>query len=166
MTLITVVPVASSYATVAGVSTRTIQAELDKWAAKTLDEARRLEPDEIAAHTVQGTGRAGPGVLTELERGAYDLVVLGARGRGPAQEGFLGSVNGYVHFHSKAPPAVGPRYGFGGAVETPALDAWPVSAPGGPVVCGRLGSVVLRSFPLVVRVVPEAGDGGGRNNSE
>jgi nucleotide-binding universal stress UspA family protein len=30
-------------------------------------------------------------------------VVLGSRGRGPAREGLLGSVNGYVHFHSHVP---------------------------------------------------------------
>jgi nucleotide-binding universal stress UspA family protein len=103
LTLISVAPAASSYVTLAGVSARTMQAELDKWAAQTLDESSRLVPDEIAAHTVQGKGHAGPVILKELERGAYDLVVLGTRGRGPVQEGFLGSVNGYVHFHSKVP---------------------------------------------------------------
>ena len=98
-----VAPAASSYVTLAGVSTPTMQAELDKWAAQTLDEASRLVPDEIAAHTVQAKGHAGPVILKELDRGAYDLVVLGTRGRGRVQEGFLGSVNGYVHFHSKVP---------------------------------------------------------------
>ena len=87
----------------AGVSTQTMQAELDKWAEQILGEAARLVPDELTAHTVQGTGHAGPVILKEVERGAYDLIVLGTRGRGPAQEGFLGSVNGYVHFHAKVP---------------------------------------------------------------
>ena len=80
-----------------------MQVELGKWAEQTLVEASRLVPDEIAAHTVQATGHAGPEILKELERGAYDLVVLGTRGRGRAEEGVLGSVNGYVHFHSKTP---------------------------------------------------------------
>jgi nucleotide-binding universal stress UspA family protein len=103
MTLITVAPTASSYVTLAGVSPRTMQAELDKWAATTLLEAAEKVPDKIAAHTVQGTGHAGPVILKELKRRNYDLVVLGTRGRGPAQEGLLGSVNGYLHFHSKVP---------------------------------------------------------------
>jgi nucleotide-binding universal stress UspA family protein len=29
--------------------------------------------------------------------------VLGTRGRGRAQEGLLGSVNGYLHFHASVP---------------------------------------------------------------
>ena len=103
LTLITVAPIASGFVALAGVSPQTMQAELDKWATKTLDEASANVPDEIAAHTVQGTGHAGPGILKELERGTYDLVVLGTRGRGVTEEGFLGSVNGYVHFHSKVP---------------------------------------------------------------
>jgi nucleotide-binding universal stress UspA family protein len=71
LTLITVAPPLSAYVTLAGVSTETM-----------------LED-------------AGPEILAEIERGGYDLVVLGSRGRGRTQEGLLGSVNGYVHFHSR-----------------------------------------------------------------
>ena len=77
--------------------------ELDKWAADVLDEAARTVPPELTTERVQGSGHAGPAILSELKRGGYDLVVLGTRGRGRTQEGLLGSVNGYIHFHAQVP---------------------------------------------------------------
>ena len=103
LTLITVAPPLSSYVTLAGVSTETMQEELDKWAEKILHEAAASVPDDVPAHRVQLSGHAGPKILEEAERGGYDLVVLGSRGRGRAQEGLLGSVNGHLHFHSRVP---------------------------------------------------------------
>ena len=55
------------------------------------------------AERVQGRGHVGLEILKELERGGYDLIVLGTRGRGRTQEGLLGSVNGYIHFHAHVP---------------------------------------------------------------
>jgi len=103
LTLITVAPPVSSYVTLARVSTETMQQELDRWAADILDEASRSVPEDVIAHRVQGRGRPGPEVVRELERGGYDVIVLGSRGRGRTQEGLLGSVNAYVHFHSRVP---------------------------------------------------------------
>jgi nucleotide-binding universal stress UspA family protein len=103
LSLITVAPPLSGYVTLAGVSQETMQAELDKWAADILDEAVRTFPDDVIAHRVQRSGHPGPEIVRELERGDYDLIVLGTRGRGRAQEGLLGSVNGYLHFHSRVP---------------------------------------------------------------
>lgn len=103
LTLITVAPPLSHYVTLAGVSSETMRDELDKWAGRILAEAAVAVPDDLIAHTVQRSGHAGPEIATELERGHYDLVVLGSRGRGRAQEGLLGSVNGYLHFHSRVP---------------------------------------------------------------
>jgi nucleotide-binding universal stress UspA family protein len=103
LTLITVAPPLSHYVTLAGVSSETMRRELDKWAENVLTEAAAAVPDDVIAHTVQRSGQAGPEILKELERGRYDLVVLGSRGRGRAQEGLLGSVNGYLHFHSRVP---------------------------------------------------------------
>ena len=60
-------------------------------------------PDGVIAHRIQRSGHAGPEIVEELERGGYDLVVLGSRGRGRTQEGLLGSVNAYVHFHARVP---------------------------------------------------------------
>ena len=103
LTLMTVAPLPSSYVTLAGTSSETMGAELDKWAANVLEEAQRLVPDDVTAHTVRARGHAGPAIANELKRGAYDLIVLGTRGRGRAQEGLLGSVNGYLHFHAEVP---------------------------------------------------------------
>ena len=103
LTLMTVAPTASTYVTLAGMSMERMDAELDEWARKTLDEAQSMVPDEVVAHTVQGRGHAGPELVKELQRGGYDLIVVGSRGRGRTQEGLLGSVNGYVHFHAHVP---------------------------------------------------------------
>jgi nucleotide-binding universal stress UspA family protein len=103
LTLVTVAPPVASYVTLAGLSTATMHAELDRWAAGVLARAVDVVPGDVLAHTLQLSGDAGPEIVKELQRGGYDLVVLGSRGRGRAQEGLLGSVNGYVHFHSRVP---------------------------------------------------------------
>jgi nucleotide-binding universal stress UspA family protein len=103
LTLVTVAPPTSHYVTFAGVNSEAMQRELDRWAAKTLAEADARVPDDVIAHRVQLSGHAGPEIVGEIERGGYDLVVLGSRGRGRAQEGLLGSVNLYLHFHSRVP---------------------------------------------------------------
>lgn len=103
LTLITVAPHASSLVTLAGVTSDAMQRELDVWADGVLRESEDAVPEDVIAHRVRRTGDAGHEIVDELERGGYDLVALGTRGRGRAQEGLLGSVNGYVHFHSKVP---------------------------------------------------------------
>ena len=103
LTLITVAPPPSHYAATAGVSSETIREELDTWASRILGEAAADVPDDVIAHKVQRNGHPGPEIVAELERGHYDLVVVGSRGRGRAREGLLGSVNGYLHFHSRVP---------------------------------------------------------------
>jgi nucleotide-binding universal stress UspA family protein len=103
LTLIAVAPPLSHYVTLAGMNSEKMREELGKWAAGNLAEAATAVPDDVLAHTVQRTGHAGQEIIKELERGSFDLVVLGSRGRGPAQEGLFGSVNGYVHYHSQVP---------------------------------------------------------------
>jgi nucleotide-binding universal stress UspA family protein len=103
LTLMTVAPPAASFIMLAGVMPEAMREELDKWAQGQLADAVRTVPDELNAHTVQGSGHPGPEIVKELQRGDYDLIVLGSRGRGRTQEGLLGSVNGYVHFHAHVP---------------------------------------------------------------
>jgi nucleotide-binding universal stress UspA family protein len=111
LTLITVAPEISHYVPLAGVTSEQMRRDLDRWAQDVLGEALAAVPDDVIAHKVQPIGHPGPKILEEIERGRYDLVVLGSRGRGRAQEGLLGSVNGYLHFHSGVPllsvPAAG-----------------------------------------------------------
>jgi nucleotide-binding universal stress UspA family protein len=103
LTLMSVAPPVSSYATLGGVSSEKMTAELEQWADRNIAEAAASVPDDVVAHTLRRTGHVGEEIVKELERGRYDLVVLGSRGRGPAREGLFGSVNGYVHFHSRVP---------------------------------------------------------------
>jgi nucleotide-binding universal stress UspA family protein len=103
LTLLTVAPPVSALVSRAGVSTESMRDELDEWAGRVLRAAAATLPDDVVAHTLQRRGHAGPEIVAEVERGAYDLLVLGTRGRGRAQEGLLGSVNGYVHFHARVP---------------------------------------------------------------
>ena len=100
LTLIAVAPPVSSYATLGGLSAEQLGRELVAWADGVLAEAVESIPDDVLAHTIRRSGHVGEHIVKELRDGAYDLVVLGTRGRGPAREGLFGSVNGYVHFHS------------------------------------------------------------------
>jgi nucleotide-binding universal stress UspA family protein len=101
LTLITVAPALPKQLPLTGVSQETMRDQLDAWARGILTEAAAAVPDGVIAHRVQRRGDAGPAILAELQRGGYDLVVLGSRARGRAREGILGSVNGYLHFHSR-----------------------------------------------------------------
>ena len=103
LTLVTVAPLPSMYVTLGGVSSETMSDELDRWASGILAAAVEAVPEDLVAHTLQRSGHPGPEIADVLERGGFDLVVLGTRGRGRAQEGLLGSVNGYLHFHSRVP---------------------------------------------------------------
>jgi nucleotide-binding universal stress UspA family protein len=103
LTLMSVAPPVSTYVTLGGVSSEAMAAELEKWADRTVAEAAASLPEDVNGHTLQRSGHVGEEIVKELARGRYDLVVLGSRGRGPAREGLFGSVNGYVHFHSRVP---------------------------------------------------------------
>jgi nucleotide-binding universal stress UspA family protein len=103
LTLITVAPPTSSYVTLAGVAPETMRVELEKWATGILEEAAAEVPDDVIVHRLERAGHAGHEILRELRKGGYDLVVLGTRGRGRAQESLFGTVNGYVHFHAHVP---------------------------------------------------------------
>jgi nucleotide-binding universal stress UspA family protein len=93
LTILTVAPPIAHYVTLAGVSGETMRKELDHWAERVVNEAAAFVPDDVIAHRVQRSGHAGPEILEEI----------GSRGRGRAQEGLLGSVNLYLHFHARVP---------------------------------------------------------------
>ena len=103
LTLITVAPPVPTYIMFAGMRPDAVQEELDKWASRILARAVAALPDDLPVHAVAHRGHAGRDIVKELERGSYDLLVLGSRGRGRAREGLFGSINGYVHFHSPVP---------------------------------------------------------------
>ena len=114
LTLITVAPPVSGYVTLAGLSNEKMRTQLDRWAEELLSKAVERVPEDVIAHTVQKAGEAGPEIVKELDRGTYDLIILGSRGRGRAQEGLLGSVTAYVHHHSRVPLLSVPSGGSAG----------------------------------------------------
>ena len=61
LSLITVAPPVSGYVTLAGVSSETMHAELDRWAGKMLSQAAERIPTDLVAHTIQHAGEVGPG---------------------------------------------------------------------------------------------------------
>ena len=81
LTLVTVAPPVASYVTLAGVSTATMHAELDRWAAGVLARAVDVVPGDVLAHTLQLSGDAGPEIVKELQRGGYDLCARLPRSR-------------------------------------------------------------------------------------
>jgi len=101
LTVLTVAPPPAAYVSLAGASTERMKDELDEWASRLAREAAAAAPDGVIVHTVQRTGHAGPEIVAEIESGSYDLVVLGSRGRGRISSEILGSVNAFVHFHTK-----------------------------------------------------------------
>ena len=101
LALITVVPPVSPYVTIGRMNPDQLSRDLEAWADGALAEAVASVPDDVIVHKTRPSGHVGEQIVKELERGTYDLVVLGTRGRGPAREGLFGSVNGYVHFHSR-----------------------------------------------------------------
>lgn len=103
LTLITVASPVPGFVAFGGVNHDALASEADRWAERVVKAAAATLPPKVIAHTVTPHGHPGPEIVAELRRGAYDLVVLGSRGRGRAREGLLGSVNGYVHFHSEVP---------------------------------------------------------------
>ena len=103
LTVLTVAPPVPTLMPVAGSDPRAVQDGSEQWAAGVLRDAVAAVPDEVEVHTVLRIGHASHEVVDELRGGAYDLVVLGSRGRSATRAGVLGSVNGAVHFHTNVP---------------------------------------------------------------
>jgi nucleotide-binding universal stress UspA family protein len=93
--------VAQSQNGLGGVSSEGLQQQVDSWAARCAREAVESAPEGVIVHHIERSGRIGEEIVKELEERNYDLVVLGSRGRGRVEANVLGTVNGYVHYHSK-----------------------------------------------------------------
>src|SRR5919204_1210503 len=101
LTVLTVKPSVTSWIALSGASSDRMRSELESWAEQRTREARAAAPDDVIVHTLVREGQPGPEIVKELDGGPYDLVVLGSRGHGRLESEVLGSVNAYVHFHSK-----------------------------------------------------------------
>jgi nucleotide-binding universal stress UspA family protein len=103
VTVVTVAPTVAPLAALAPVSVEGLRAELDQWAKTKLDEARAAAPGELTVRTIERSGHVGDEIVSEIESGDYDLIVLGSRGHGRVTTEILGSVNNHVHYHSNVP---------------------------------------------------------------
>lgn len=102
----------------AGYDDHTLFVEAEADARRTLAEARDAVPKEIPHEALIVQGPAAAAILDQVEKGTYDLVVMGSRGRGGMRSLLLGSVSQSVLHHSTAPTLI--VHAPAGAVERPA----------------------------------------------
>ena len=81
------------------------QADADADAECVLRQAVARIPEEIPVTTVVARGRAGPQIVAHARSGAYDAILLGARGVGRVGA-LAGSVSQYVLRHADVPVLV------------------------------------------------------------
>jgi nucleotide-binding universal stress UspA family protein len=67
--------------------------ELEATAQELVDEAAARVPDEISTATLVRIGRPADEIVRRAKEGGYDLIMMGARGRGAATSILLGSVS-------------------------------------------------------------------------
>src|SRR5207302_3629304 len=68
-----------------------------------LSHARDRVPDDVSVTTVLTKDPVMPALISQIETGRHDLVVVGSRGRGAVRSALLGSVSHYVLHHSPVP---------------------------------------------------------------
>jgi nucleotide-binding universal stress UspA family protein len=67
--------------------------ELEDTAQELVDEAAAKVPEGISTATLVRLGRPAEEIVRRANEGGYDLIVMGARGRGAATSMLLGSVS-------------------------------------------------------------------------
>jgi nucleotide-binding universal stress UspA family protein len=98
LTVIYVVPPTPATTYRVPVNMEQLRGEMEAEGKQILARAVERIPDDVSVTTRLRHGHAGEEILSELDEGGHDLVVLGSRGRGRAKSNLLGSVGGHVHF--------------------------------------------------------------------
>jgi nucleotide-binding universal stress UspA family protein len=101
LTVIYVVPPTPATTFRAPVNVEQLRRDMEEEGKRILGGAVERVPDHVSVTSRLRHGHAGEEILSELDEGAYDLVVLGSRGRGRAKSNLLGSVGGHVHFGTR-----------------------------------------------------------------
>jgi len=101
LTIVTVAPPVTPYAALGGISPNELKADVETWAERVARAAVAAAPDDVIVHHVERSGSVGEELVRELEEREYDLIVLGSRGRGRLETNVFGSVNAYVHYHTR-----------------------------------------------------------------
>jgi nucleotide-binding universal stress UspA family protein len=101
LTVIYVVPPTPATTFRAPVNAEQLRQDMEEEGKQILGRAVERVPADVSVTSRLRHGHAGEEILSELDEGAYDLVVLGSRGRGRAKSNLLGSVGGHVHFGTR-----------------------------------------------------------------
>ena len=81
----------------------TLTRDAEAKAEAILSHARDRVPDDVSVTTVLTKDPVMPALISQIETGHHDLVVVGSRGRGAVRSALLGSVSHYVLHHSPVP---------------------------------------------------------------
>jgi len=105
LTILTAVPSPGSWSTVpsAVAVAQSLAGELEQESRQILQRAVDRVPDSISVTKILTHEPIRQALLHKLCSGQYDLLVMGARGRGAIAAPLLGSVSHYVLNHAKIP---------------------------------------------------------------
>jgi nucleotide-binding universal stress UspA family protein len=106
LTLLTVVPNPPSAVAAAGVAPQRLADEMEAEAAKYVREIAAGLPQDLSVTTLLRHGDPAEEILAVLREQPFDLLCMGARGRGRVTGALLGSVSTAVLHHSRVPVAV------------------------------------------------------------
>jgi nucleotide-binding universal stress UspA family protein len=106
LTLLTVVPNPPRSVAAAGVAPQQLADQMKAEAAKHLREVAATLPQDLSVTTVLRHGDPAEEILALLRAQPFDMLCMGARGRGRVSGALLGSVSTAVLHHSPVPVVV------------------------------------------------------------
>jgi nucleotide-binding universal stress UspA family protein len=106
LTLLTVVPNPPRSVAAAGVASQQLADQMEAEAATHLREVAATLPQDLSVTTVLRHGDPAEEILALLREQPFDMLCMGARGRGRVSGALLGSVSTAVLHHSPAPVVV------------------------------------------------------------
>ena len=106
LTLVMVVPPPPSTVAAAGIAPAELGREMDDRAAEQLRAMARGLPDDVSVTTLVRHGQPAAEILRLLGEQPFDLLCMGARGRGRLASALLGSVSAAVLHRSPVPVVV------------------------------------------------------------
>jgi nucleotide-binding universal stress UspA family protein len=106
LTLLSVAPNPPTWVANAGVSPQQLAEQIETEAAKHLREVAAALPEAMSVTTVLRHGDPAEEILALLSEEPFDVLCIGARGRGRVTGALLGSVSTAVLHHSPVPVVV------------------------------------------------------------
>jgi nucleotide-binding universal stress UspA family protein len=106
LTLVTVVPPPPRMLAAAGVSPQQMADDMERDADKRLRHVTASLPHDLSVVTILRHGDPAEEILALVRREPFDLICMGARGRGRVSGALLGSVSSAVLHHSPVPVVV------------------------------------------------------------